>query len=114
MRVKAAAFVFLVFGAFVAARLLLPDRALPLAQIETIHGVCPECHGEVPEYDSAAKPHRQHASFECIFCHKAQTAMKKADSFHQVLSRLSLGAFLLGLLGIAANFGIVRRKVRKA
>jgi len=110
MRAKVAAVVLLLAGLFAAAHTLVGDRALSPPQLEKVRTVCPDCHGEVPEYDRAIRVHNRHAAFDCRFCHGGQDGLKTPGNIRGGLKGTGAGVLLLALLGIIANMSVIKRR----
>lgn len=113
MRARIAAVILLTAGIALAADALIGDRRLSPPQLDMVRTVCPECHGDVPEYGRVARVHRKHAAFECSFCHRDQGGLKTTDNVHAALERVGLGAMLLASLGIIANVLTTRRRAKR-
>ncbi len=110
MRLKVAAVILFAVGAGLAAEWLLGDRTLTPAQLESVRTACPDCHGEVPTYDVAAKVHNKHAAFECSRCHGDVGSLKATDAFHSWLEAILVGIALLTATGLAANQWLIKTK----
>lgn len=102
----------LVAGLALAGRLLVGDRTLSPSQLDQVRKVCPECHGDVPEYDRVSKVHNKHAVFDCSFCHHDQSSLKTTDNIHTNLKRAGIGTALLVLIGMITNMFIIRGRDR--
>lgn len=104
MRIKAAIAFIILAGIVTVAILAVDDKTLSPSELENVRSVCPECHGEVPEYEFAIKVHNKHTSFECGFCHRDIGPLKTADSIHKTLKWLCIGTLSFALVGILMNF----------
>ncbi len=112
MRTRAGFILVLVAGLALAARVLVGDRTLSPSQLDQVRKVCPECHGDVPEYDRVSRVHNKHAVFDCAFCHHDQSGLKTTDNIHANLKRVGLGTTLLVLIGMITNIFIIRGRGR--
>jgi len=110
MRIKAAIAVMILAGIIAAAILLVDDKSLNPAELENVRSICPECHGEVPEYSYAIKVHNRHAAFECGFCHRDIGSLKTADSIHKIFKWLCIGMLSLSLMGVLVNLFVNNKK----
>ncbi len=103
MRIRATTAVIVLAGIVVGAGLLVDNRPLSPVELENVRSVCPECHGEVPEYTFAIKVHDKHAAFECGFCHRDIDSLKTADRAHKIFQGLCIGMLSLSLMGVLIN-----------
>ncbi len=110
MRIKATIAILLLAGIVSATVLLVDNRTLSPAGLENVRSVCPECHGEVPEYEFALKVYNKHAAFECSFCHSDIASLKKADSIHKAFEWLCIGMLSLALIGVMMNYFVINKK----
>lgn len=110
MRTRLVVIILLVVGLALATNILVGDRKLSPVQLEKVRMVCPECHGEVPEYDRAPRVHNRHASFDCSFCHHGQSGLKTTDNLHKNLKWVGIGTMLLVLTGIITNMFPTHRR----
>jgi hypothetical protein len=110
MRIKTAIIIWLAFGVFLTAILLVDNNTLIPAQREKITKVCSGCHGSVPAYDAPITIHNKHAAFKCSHCHSDNRGLMIADTFHIGIQWLGIGTMLFALTGIIVNLFIVNRK----
>ncbi len=82
MRTRIAILILLVVGIALAVSLLVGDRTLGPAQLEKVRTICPECHGDVPEYGHGSKVHNKHAALDCSSCHHNPSGLKTTDNIH--------------------------------
>lgn len=106
MRIVATIAILILAGIVATAILTVSDRTLSPSELKNVRTVCPECHGEVPEYDHASKVHNKHAAFECSFCHGDIGPLKTTDSIHNTLKWLCIGTLSLVLIGIMMSFAV--------
>jgi len=74
-----------------------------------VHGIhdaisCLSCHDGM---------HQIHTSTKCQACHAGTAGLKTADEAHNVLQWVGIGCAGLLTGGLALNFGIARRRIRK-
>jgi hypothetical protein len=112
MRIKATIAVILLAVIVSLIALLVDNRSITPVELENVRSVCPECHGEVPEYEFAIKVHNKHAAFECGFCHRDIGPLKTVDSIHKTFKWLCIGMFSLSLMGVLINFFVSNKKNR--
>lgn len=110
MRIKVAIAILLLAGTVLTVFLLVDNRILSPAESENVRAVCSQCHGLVPQYDSALQVHNKHAAFDCGFCHSDIGGLKTADSVHTVLKWLGIGTLSLALTVVVVNFLVSSKK----
>ena len=73
---------------------------------------CVSCHTDVAHLDhDAGTSHRQHSNFACVTCHVGDEELATADSFHDIIQWVGIGAVVATISSLALNYSLAKRRL---
>jgi hypothetical protein len=113
MRILTASLLVLIIGAMVFFSQAFNKETASSTQLAQLRSNCLQCHDAPPPYPNVTFVHDKHITLECSVCHRQVSGLSTVENTHSIFQWAGLGAVALGLIGILANFTVMKTRKGK-